>query len=57
MSRLVVHQPQNIIVLKGVRHGQARHHTPERRLERQGNDFSIRGSSVNALSCASWFDA
>lgn len=22
-----------------------------------GNLFSIRGSSVNALSCASWFDA
>ena len=22
-----------------------------------GNFFSIRGSSVNALSCASWFDA
>ncbi|AIQ92537.1 protein of unassigned function [Methylobacterium oryzae CBMB20] len=42
MSRLVVHQPQNIIVLKGVRHGQARHHTPERRLERQGNDLARR---------------
>ncbi len=29
-------------ILKGVRHGQARHHTPERRLERQGNDLARR---------------